>query len=230
MSKATSSGPENSIVPLRIDIVSDVVCPWCIIGYKQLQLALGQFADRIAVELHWQPFELNPQMPVEGQNARQHLQQKYGATSEQSRAARTRLVELGESLGFQFNYGEDMRIYNSFSAHQLLHWAGEKGAQTDLKLALFESYFSRGENISDPTVLARVAEQCGLEGEEALAVLADGRYVQSVRSVQREWLDRDVHAVPAIFFQGTFMVPGAQAPDVLVRLIEKVLAKQKTAH
>lgn len=211
-------------MPLRIDIVSDVVCPWCIIGYRQLQRALAQLDGQFAVDIHWQPFELNPQMPAAGQDVREHLAQKYGTTAEQSQAARSRLTELGESLDFKFDYSDGMRMYNTFAAHQLLHWAGDQGKQTELKLALFEAFFSNRQNVADFAVLADTAAAVGLPRVEALALLEDGRYAQTVRDTQALWLDKDVHAVPTFFFDGRYAVPGAQEAETFVRVLTRLRA------
>ena len=213
-------------LPLRIDIVSDVVCPWCIIGYKQLQLALEQMAGCFEVDIHWQPFELNPHMPMQGQELREHLAQKYGASTQQSRGVRSRLTGLGESLGFKFDYFEGMRIYNTFQAHQLLHWAQGQGKQTELKLALFEAFFSRRENVADVDILGMVAGRVGLDSGQALEVLTNGRYADVVRREQSRWLDADVHAVPTFFFNDSYPVPGAQEPGTFVRILEKLTDKQ----
>jgi predicted DsbA family dithiol-disulfide isomerase len=216
---------QQAPVPLRIDIVSDVVCPWCIIGYKQLQRALDQQSDPIAVDIHWQPFELNPHLPPEGQDLREHLAEKYGASAEQSRDARSRLSELGTSLGFRFDYFDGMRIYNTFRAHQLLYWAGGKGKQTQLKLALFESFFSRRENVGDIQLLSIVAGRIGLDPGEALEVLISHRFAEVVRREQAMWLDREVHAVPMFYFNGSYPVPGAQEPATFSRVLEKLRNK-----
>ena len=217
--------PEQAF-PLRVDIVSDVVCPWCIIGYRQLQRALDSLPGQFDVALRWHPFELNPQMPAQGQELREHLAQKYGSTPEQGRAVRSRLVALGESLDFKFDYFDGMRMVNTFRAHQLLHWAGEQGRQTVLKLALFESFFSRREDVNEDQVLVAAAERAGLSGETARDILAQGRYADTVRREQQAWLDRDVHAVPTFFFNDQFMVPGAQDADTFVRVLHRVRAKQ----
>ena len=172
MEHKNSSAP----LPLQVDIVSDVVCPWCIIGYKQLMKALAALPGQFDVTLRWHPFELNPRMPGEGQDLREHLAQKYGTSPAQSQGARARLAALGESLGFTFDYFEGMRMVNTFRAHQLLHWAGEQGRQTELKLALFEAFFSRREDVNDPEVLAAVAGRAGLDSAQAGAVLSDARY------------------------------------------------------
>jgi predicted DsbA family dithiol-disulfide isomerase len=213
---------------IRIDIVSDVVCPWCIIGFKQLERALAQIEDEVKPEIHWHPFELNPQMPPEGQDLREHMAQKYGTTIEQSRAARGRLTQIAESLGVAFRLDEGMRIYNTFKAHQLLHWAGEQCRQTQLELALFESYFSREEKVDDPEVLVAAAGRAGLLEAQAQSVLDDARYVATVRDEQRFWLSKGIHAVPSFILDGRYLIPGAQDPEVFVEALQK-LAEKKPA-
>ncbi len=216
---------QQSTLPLRIDIISDVVCPWCIIGYKQLQRALAQMEGSFTVDIHWQPFELNPQMPAQGQDLREHIALKYGTTPEQSREARSRLTELGASLGFSFDYFDGMRMYNTFLAHQLLHWAAHSGKQTELKLALFEAFFSRRENVGDKNMLALIAGRAGLDQGQALGVLESGRYAEEVRREQAYWLDKEVHAVPMFYFNHSFPVPGAQESQTFVRVLEKLKEK-----
>ncbi len=212
-------------LPLQVDIVSDVVCPWCIIGYKQLTKALAALPGQFDVTLRWHPFELNPGMPMAGQDLREHLAQKYGTTPEQSQGARARLSALGESLGFTFDYFDGMRMVNTFRAHQLLHWAAGLGLQTALKLALFEAFFSRREDVNDAGILADAAARAGLDAVEASAVLADARYAQVVREEQQYWLEREVHAVPTFYFQRQYMVPGAQEAEAFVRLLQKIRAR-----
>jgi predicted DsbA family dithiol-disulfide isomerase len=209
---------------LRIDVVSDVVCPWCIIGYKQLQKALALVPGEFEVDLHWHPFELNMQMPEEGQDLREHIAMKYGTTPEQSQAARQRLMDLGKALDFSFDYSDGMRMVNTFRAHQLLTWAAEQGKQTQLKLALFEAFFTQRQDVNDPEVLVAVAQSVGLPAEQATALLADGRYAKQVRAEEELWMDRGIHAVPAFVFNNQFMVPGAQEPETFVQVLEKVKA------
>ena len=209
-------------VPLRIDIVSDVVCPWCIIGYKQLALALEQLAGSFDIDLHWQPFELNPDMPPEGQDLREHLAMKYGAGTERGRGVRARLTELGDTLGFKFDYFDGMRIYNTFTAHQLLHWSAGQGRQIELKLALFEAFFSRRENVSDRELLVEVAGRAGLDPGEAAEVINTGRHADAVRREQARWLDRDVHAVPMFYFNDSYPVPGAQEAGTFVKVLSRI--------
>jgi len=213
----------------QVDIVSDVVCPWCIIGYLQLCRALERLDGELLPRISWHPFELNPQMPQEGQDLREHIVQKYGSNDAQSTAVRDRLTALGADLGFTFDYFEGMRMVNTFRAHQLLHWAGVAGKQTELQMALFEAFFSHARDVNDTAVLAAVAAGVGLPAEEARDVIASARYASAVREEQRYWLNRDVHAVPTFFFQGQYMVPGAQAEETFVRVLRKVRARSSSS-
>ncbi len=196
---------------LRIDIVSDVVCPWCIIGYRQLANALE--ATGTAHEIHWHPFELNPSMPPEGQNLREHVAEKYGSTAEQSEESRVRMTEIGAGLGFEFRFSDDMRMHNTFNVHQLLHWAGLQGCMHELKLALFAAHFRDRRNLSDVAVLADVAAEVGLERDGALAVLADQRFAVDVREAENTWLNQGIRGVPAMIFNRRHLVTGAQGVD-----------------
>ena len=211
---------------IRIDIVSDVVCPWCVIGFKQLGQALAQLGDEVDADLHWHPFELNPQMPPEGQDLREHLAEKYGTTAAQSHAARERLTGIAKSLGVEFRFYDGMRVRNTFRAHQLLHWAGEQGRQTDLELALFDSYFSREEDVDDLDVMVAAAGRAGLDEELARAVVADGRYADAVREEQQFWLGKGINAVPSFILDGRYLIPGAQDPDVFVAALRRLVSEK----
>ncbi len=211
---------------IRIDIVSDVVCPWCVIGFKQLGQALEQLGDEVDADLHWHPFELNPQMPPEGQDLREHLAQKYGTTAAQSHAARERLTGIAKSLGVEFRFYDGMRVRNTFRAHQLLHWAGEQGRQTDLELALFDSYFSREEDVDDLDVMVAAAGRAGLDEELARAVVADGRYADAVREEQQFWLGKGINAVPSFILDGRYLIPGAQDPEVFVAALRRLVSEK----
>lgn len=197
--------------PLRIDIVSDVMCPWCIIGYRQLAEALD--ATGTAHDIHWHPFELNPDMPAEGQNVREHIAEKYGSTPEQSEKSRKQMTALGADLGFDFRYTDDMRMHNTFNAHQLLHWADTLGRKHDLKLALFTAHFTDRRNLSDDTVLADVAGEIGLDRVEALAVLADQRFASEIRQIEGFWVQQGIRGVPAVVLDRKHLVTGAQGVE-----------------
>jgi predicted DsbA family dithiol-disulfide isomerase len=207
---------------LQIDIVSDVVCPWCIVGYKQVEQALA--LTDIAAYLRWHPFELNPLMPPEGEKLREHLVGKYGITPAQSAAARDRLSALGAELGFTFRYGEDMRIVNTFRAHQLLDWAAEHGLQHPLKLALFTAYFSEGQDVSDTDVLVLAAASVGLDSAAARAVLSSGSQAEVVREKQAFWTGNGISGVPAMVFGGKYMLTGAQGTETYVQVIQRCMA------
>ena len=196
---------------LRVDIVSDVVCPWCVIGYYQLARAADD-AD-VALDVYWHPFELNPHMAMEGENLREHLAVKYGTTPQGSRDSRARLTEMGSELGFVFNYADEMRMWNTFRSHQFIDWAEEHGCGHKAKLALFAAYFTERRNVSDIDVLAQVAENLGLDGASARTMLSSGEREERVRGRQRTWTDRGVHGVPAMVFGERYLVTGAQGVD-----------------
>ena len=213
--------------PLRIDIVSDVVCPWCIIGYRQLAEALKQ--TNTEHEIHWHPFELNSNMPSAGQNLREHIMEKYGSSKEESDASRLRMTQAGNEVGFEFNFNDDTRMHNTFNLHQLLYWAGQQGQKPmhDLKQALFSAHFTDGRNISDNTVLADIAAEVGLNREEALAVLEDQRFAKEVRAEERHWQQQGIQSVPAMIFNERHLVSGAQGVDNYVKILQQLAAMQE---
>lgn len=211
---------------ITVDIVSDVVCPWCIIGYKKLEKAMAQFEGQARFELAWHAFELNPSMPPEGQDIAEHMAQKYGATPEQSKANRERLRDAGRELDFEFNYSDKMRMVNTFDAHRLLHWAAETGKQTALKLALFKAHFTDGYDVSDHDILVSVASSVGLDEKRARDLLSTNLFAEDVRATEAEWQDRFITGVPAFIFNKKFMVPGAQETEVFANIIENKLLKQ----
>ncbi|MBL0923573.1 MAG: DsbA family oxidoreductase [Sphingomonadaceae bacterium] len=219
-------------IPLRIDIVSDVVCPWCIIGYKQVEKALTMLDQPVEASIWWHPFELNPGMSSEGQDVTEHLAQKYGATPEQSKANRQRIGELGAGLGFEFGRHDNRRIYNTFKAHKMLRRvAEEKGwrEQTALKLALFAAYFQNNRDVSNDEVLLDVAESTGLEQEAVVGWLADETLSEEVRSELAHWRENNITGVPAIIIDQRFMIPGAQDAQTFADWIGKILVKRAEA-
>ena len=207
---------------LKVDLVSDVVCPWCIIGYKRLEKAMQTFGDVVTFDLYWHPFELNPAMPEGGENLREHLAKKYGTTLEDSRAARKRLTALGAELGFTFNYYDEMLMYNTFKAHQLLHWAKKYDRQTELHMQLFSAYFSEQKAVDKTQVLLESVAQVGLESDEAREVLDSGLYANDVKNIETEWIRRGVRAVPAIIFNEQNLISGAQSIAIFKAQIEKL--------
>lgn len=224
----------NDVPRLSVDIVSDVMCPWCIIGWLKFRKVMAHFEGRLAFRVQWHPFELNPDMPPEGEDATAHVMRKYGISAEQSRANSGKMAGIAGELGFTFNRGPGFRMRNSFDAHRLLTWAGAleeaeqdgaTGVQTVLKLALFEAHFTDNRDVSDAQVLADVAASVGLDRDRAAAILAGDDYGEMVRVEEAYWADRNITGVPAFILDGRMLIPGAQDPDVFIRVIEnKVLA------
>lgn len=209
---------------LRVDIASDVVCPWCVIGFRQLAIAATELG--IMLELQWHPFELNPHMGAEGQDTGEHLAQKYGTTPEQSHAVREKLHALGQELGFTFNYNDGSRIWNTFRAHQLIDHAHEFERAHHVKIALFKAYFTDGLNISDIEVLSNIAEEQGLERNEAMRVLQSEARAPVVRQKELLWVNSGVSSVPAMIFAGEHLMLGAQG----IENYKKILTHLTTAE
>lgn len=210
--------------PLKIDFVSDVSCPWCVVGLRALTQALEGLGDEVKADIHFQPFELNPNMPAEGQDINEHIFEKYGSTPEQSRQNREVIRQRGAALGFTFSQG-DRRIYNTFDAHRLLHWAELEGKQQALKEALFAAYFTDHANPSDHEVLAAVAEQVGLDRQRAEAILASGEYAAEVRELEQLWVSRGVSSVPTIVFNDRYAVSGGQPVEAFTDAIRQIIAE-----
>ncbi len=204
---------------IRVDIISDVSCPWCIIGYKRFVLATEQVKDQVSVELHWQPFEINPQIPDGGVNLRENLIAKYGITVEESNTARQNLTKLGAALDFQFNYSDEMKVYNTFKAHQLLHYAGLQGKQTELKLRLFTAFFSEQKALGEIDVLVQQAVAVGLDAKESRLILQQNRYADDVRQAEAHWQSLGVNSVPTIIFNQQQALTGAHEPNTIASVL-----------
>ena len=207
---------------LKIDFVSDVACPWCVIGLRGLEQALANASDAVEADITFQPFELNPRMPAAGQNLVEHITEKYGSTAEQSAASRAMIRSRGAEVGFTFNMSEESRIYNTFDAHRLLHWAGTIGRQQELKLALFRANFTDGANVSDHGVLVEAALAAGLDGNQAREVLASGRYAEEVRNAELEWTSRGIRSVPAIVINGRWLISGGQPAETFEQALRGI--------
>jgi predicted DsbA family dithiol-disulfide isomerase len=210
---------------LKIDFVSDVACPWCVIGLRGLEQALSNAADAVEADITFQPFELNPGMPAGGQNLGEHITEKYGSTAEQLAASLAMIRARGAEVGFTFNMTENSRIYNTFDAHRLLHWAETIGRQRELKHSLFKANFTDGANVSDRGVLVDAAIAAGLDGDEARAVLASGRYAEAVREAEREWISRGIRSVPAIVINGTWLISGGQPSAAFEQAVRGIAAE-----
>jgi len=212
--------------PIQSDFISDVVCPWCVIGLGELQIALSRMTDVVEPTITFHPFELNPSMAREGETLGEHIARKYGSTPEQSDAARAMIRARAAEVGFSIKTGANSRIYNTFDAHRLLHWAGEMGGQLDLKRALFDAYFTKGLNIGDRDVLVAAAKSAGLDPKAADEVLERGDYAQHVRAAEQGWSSAGITSVPAIVINQRFLISGGQPADVFEQALRRIAANE----
>jgi predicted DsbA family dithiol-disulfide isomerase len=221
---------------MKIDFVSDVSCPWCAIGLASLETALERLGPEVPVTLHFQPFELNPQMVPEGEDTAEHIAKKYGMPEEQVAKNREMIRQRGAAVGFTFNMEKRSRIYNTFDAHRLLHWAevldaeqGKKLATTGenalaLKHALLKAYFTDGQDPSSHDTLVRYATDAGLDAEQAREVLTSGRYTEEVREREQYYQQRGIHSVPAIIIDDKHLISGGQPPEVFEQALRQIAA------
>ena len=211
---------------LKIDFVSDVSCPWCAIGLAALEQALRNLKSDVQAELRFQPFELNPQMPPGGQDITEHLTGKYGSTPEQQAASREAIRQRGESLGFTFRREGRGRVYNTFNAHRLLHWAElqDPATQLALKKALLRAYFTDGKSPEDKDVLVAAAAEAGLDADQARKILDSDAYAAEVREREQFYLDNGIHAVPAVIVNGRHLSQGGQPVEAFEQALRQVAA------
>lgn len=207
---------------LRIDFVSDVACPWCVIGLRSLLKALDDTG--VEAEIHLQPFELNPDMAPEGENTAEHVANKYGSTRERSDAVREVMKEHGAALGFTFNYGPKSRIWNTFDAHRLLHWAELEGDGLSLKQALFKLNFTDQRSTSDHAALLDAVREARLDLERARAILSSDEFAAEVRHAEEFWRAQGIQAVPSAIFNQRWLIQGGQPPEVFAQVIRDVLS------
>ncbi len=220
---------------LTIDIWSDVMCPWCVIGYKQLQKGLELVAGEIEAEIRWRPFELNPDMPPEGEEQQAHIARKYGRSPEDAAAGRAQMHRIAQAAGYSFEYAGESEpppamMRNTFLAHKLLAWALESAgpaAQTALKLALFDAHFQQRRDVGDPAVLIAIAGECGIAGAEA--ALADDAIGNHVRREEAAAWDMNVSGVPAMLVEGKYLIPGAQESEVYANALRRVVSREAAA-
>lgn len=213
---------------LKIDIVSDVVCPWCTIGYKRLEKAINELGIQDQVEIEWQPFELNPNMPAEGQNVQEHIAEKYGATLEQQKESQQQMADAGEELGFTFDYFDEMRMSNTFDAHVLLEYAKDFGKQTALKMTLTKAFFSERKDVSKRDVLKQALLDVGLNVDEALAKLDDAAARSEITQKETYWKNLGVNSVPTVVFNRESAVTGAQPVATFKEILSELMNKQKS--
>ena len=214
---------------LKIDFVSDVSCPWCVIGLKSLEEALARLGGDIHTELHFQPFELNPNMAAVGQEITEHITEKYGITPAQAHANRENIRVRGADVGFTFSKADEAgggrsRIYNTFDAHRLLHWAEleDLGKQKALKEALFKAYFTDGQSPASHAVLLRVVAEVGLNAVRAAEILSTDEFVTEVREREQFYLNQGIHSVPAVIINDKHLISGGQPVEVFERALRQI--------
>lgn len=215
---------------MRIDFISDIVCPWCAIGLYSLEAAAARIPG-LALDLHFHPFELNPGMGAQGQDIEEHLAEKYGASPAALAGTRQAIRERGAELGFTFSMQARSRIYNTRDAHRLLHWAAQAHPtlQRALKVALLKAYFTDGRNVSDPDVLLAVAVAAGLPEAQARDLLHSRQYDDDVQAAEDEVHAQGIHAVPAIIVNQRHLIRGGQSVDAFEHMLRQVMAEAPAA-
>ncbi len=212
--------------PIRIDFISDVSCPWCAIGLQSLEAALARLNGQMAAEIHFQPFELNPNIPAEGQDLAEHLTRKYGMSPAQLEQSAEAIRAKGVALGFTFNMDTRRRIYNTFDAHRLLYWADLEGKQPVLKHALLRAYFTDGKNPSAHETLIELAAEAGLDTTRARAILASDEFLQQVRERENYYIQQGIQAVPSVIINQRHLIQGGQPPEIFERALREIAAAQ----
>jgi len=209
---------------MKIDFVSDVSCPWCAVGLKSLEAALARVGSAVDAEVHFQPFELNPQMAPEGEDVAEHLARKYGPSLDMARSQEA-LAARGDAVGFHFDFRKRSRIYNTFDAHRLLHWADGEGKQLALKNALFNAYFTQGQDPSNHELLVSVAKSVGLEEKRAREILASDEFAREVRDRENFYTNAGIHSVPAVIINDRHLIQGGQPPEVFEQALRQLAAE-----
>jgi predicted DsbA family dithiol-disulfide isomerase len=207
---------------VTIDFVSDVVCPWCALGATALEQAIDNLAGEVQVELTFKPFELNPDMPVVGENAVKHMMRKYGRSAEEVASGKEMLMARGQAIGFQFDLEKRSHFYNTFDAHRLLFWASQEGRQIELKKVLLRAYFTDGQNPSDRETLVRLAADAGLDTVRAREVLTSGEFANEVRELEGFYREHGINSVPAMVLNGRHLVSGSQSVEYYEQMLRQM--------
>ena len=211
---------------LRIDIVSDVVCPWCVIGFINLQKAMTQLSPKVEFEINWKPYELHPEIPENGYDKKLYMQQRFGELS--GKASPYKQIEkIGKSLGFDFNFSKSERIPNTFNAHRLLWKAREFGIQTELSEALFKCYFTEGKDIGSKEVLLEVATKVGMDFKTIQLFLDSKEGGKETADEEMSFIEKSIGAVPTYFINEKYIIQGGQEPETFVSFLTKIMIKEK---
>ena len=210
---------------LRINFISDVVCPWCAIGLHSLESALSTLNGEVSATIEFHPFEINPNVPPEGEELYANLARKYGNTREQTKRNQEAIQSRGEEIGFAFNMAKRTHYYNTFDAHRLLHWAEKQGKQHVLKKALVSAYFTHGENVSSHAVLERIVGEVGLDVTTAREIISSDRFAKDVREREEYWRSFGIQSVPTLIVNGEYVIQGSQSPEAYAEILQKIAIK-----
>ncbi|WOD09180.1 DsbA family oxidoreductase [Marinomonas sp. GJ51-6] len=215
---------------LDIQFVSDIMCPWCVVGLGNLNKAIAELEDKVDVNITFQPFELNPTMPAEGQGFQEHIIEKYGITKEQSDQNRAAIQERGKELDFDFNFNDESRMRNSFDAHRLLHWANLEGKQAELKAALFKAHFTHNQDVSDYAVLSKIAASVDLDPSAAKGILESGQYKEEVKKLEQFWQQNGINSVPTVVINNKYAITGGQPAESFKQALEEIMASESSSE
>ena len=213
---------------LKIDIVSDVVCPWCVIGFRNLKKAMEELKSELDFEISWKPYELHPEIPQEGYDKKLYMQQKFGSAGGKSRY--DEITKIGESLNFNFNFSKTERIPNTFMAHRLLWKSEEYNLQTELSEALFTAYFTDGLDIGSKEILAEISESLGMNKNEILNFLDSSEGGQETAGLKMNFIEKSIGAVPTYFINDKYIIQGGQEPETFVSFLRKIIQKENEAN
>lgn len=210
---------------IQIDIVSDIACPWCAIGYARLERAMEQLGPQYAFTVQWHAFELNPEHSGKGEAILPALAKKYGRSEDEMRANQSHMMTIAKQLGLNFEKLQERLTCNTFDAHRLVKWSAEQGQQTAMKQALFDAYFGRALDVSDPNVLVSCVEALGLDAAKARQLLESDQYVAAVREDEATYRQAGISSVPAFIINGKYLISGAQEPAAFVQALQEISAE-----
>ena len=213
---------------LKIDIVSDIVCPWCVIGFRNLKKAMEELKTELSFEICWKPYELHPEIPQEGYDKKLYMQQKFGSSN--GRSPYSEIIKIGESIGFEFNFSKTERIPNTFMAHRLLWKAEQYNLQTELSETLFKAYFTDGLNIGSKDILSNLCESIGMNKEEIMNFLESEEGGQETADLEMDFIEKSIGAVPTYFINDKYIIQGGQEPETFVSFLRKIIEKENAAN
>ena len=211
---------------LKIEIVSDVVCPWCIIGFRNLKLAMDSLKDEFSFDVCWKPYELHPEIPQEGYDKKLYMEQKFGGSAN-AKTTYNQIEEIGKNLGFEFNFSKTTRIPNTFMAHRLIWLASSQGKQTELSESLFKAYFTDGQNIGDKQTLIKIAKGVGMNSQETEEFLASKAGGDEVAKEEMNFIEKSIGAVPTFFINDQYIIQGGQEAETFVSFLKRIALKER---